>query len=380
MRIITPGIILLALFAAAACTKKSESHLDKLKAERDSLQTQRAILDDKIFELDDQIAELDSTVMNKKVTIEAVTPVLFKHYFDVYGNVESDKTATLFAENPGNVTEILVEEGQQVKKGQTLVRLDQGVYNSNMQELQTQLDLATTLYNKQKRLWDQNIGSEVQYLEAKNRKESIENNISTLREQTSKSSVVAPFDGIVDKIFPKVGELAGMQSPIARIVNLDNLYLTADVSERYINALKPGDEVSLVINNNDTLQSTIERIGSFINAINRSFEIRVNIDKTTGKLRPNSLVAMKINDFSKENAIVLPSSIIMQDGKGQSYVYKIGADSKGRQIAVKTPVTTGASYQGKTVILEGVQADDQVINKGARSVRNKDRVDITTIG
>lgn len=380
MRNISSGLVLLVLFAAAACTEKPDTKLDALKLQRDSLQTQRADLDDQIFALDDQISALDSTVTNKKVTIESADPSLFKHYFDVYGNVQSDKTATLFAQNPGNVTQILVEEGDQVKKGQTLVRLDQGVYDSNMQELQTQLDLATTLYQKQKRLWDQNVGSEVQYLEAKNRKESLENNIATLHEQTSKSSVVAPFAGVVDKIFPKVGELAGMQAPIVRIVNLDNLYLTADVSERYINSLKKGDEVSLIVNSKDTVESSIERIGSYINAINRSFEIRVNIDKTTGKLRPNSLVSMKINDFTKENAIVLPSSIIMQDGEGRDYVYKIGTDDKGRQAAMKTPITTGASYQGKTVVLEGIQPGDKVINKGARSVRDKDLVDITTIG
>lgn len=380
MRILSTGIIFLVLFAAAACNKKQETKLDKLIQERDSLKTVRTTIDDKIFELDDQIAELDSTVNNKKVTIETATPALFKHYFDVYGNVQSDKTATLFAENPGTVMEILVDEGQQVKKGQTLVRLDQGVFDSNMQELQTQLDLATILYDKQKRLWDQNVGSEVQYLEAKNRKESLENNVGTLREQKSKSSVVAPFAGVVDKIFPKVGELAGMQAPIIRIVNLDKLYLTADVSERYINSLKAGDEVQMVINSKDTVESSIERIGSYINPINRSFEIRVNIDKATGKLRPNSLVAMKINDFTKENAVVLPASIIMQDGEGRDYIYKIGTDAKGRQVAVKTLITTGASYQGKTVVLEGVKPGDKVINKGARTVRDSDLVDITTIG
>ncbi len=378
--ILTTGLTILVLSTLISCDRKPDNQLEILVAQRDSLKELRTTLDDQIFALDDQISVLDSTVTNKKVTIETASPSLFKHYFDVYGNVESDKAATLFAENPGNVTQILVEEGQQVKKGQTLVRLDQGIYDSNMQELQTQLDLATTLYEKQKRLWDKNVGSEVQFLQAKNRKESLENNIATLREQKSKSSVVAPFDGVVDKIFPKVGELASMQAPIVRIVNLDNLYLTADVSERYINSLKLGDEVNLVINSKDTLTSNIERIGSYINPINRSFEIRVNIDKTTGKLKPNSLVSMKINDFTKENAIVLPASIIMQDGEGKDYVYTIGTDDKGRQQAVKTPITTGASYMGKTVVLEGIQPGQKVINKGARSVRDSDLVDITTIG
>ena len=372
--------MLIVVLTATSCGQKPESDLDRLIAQRDSLREVRTKIDDRIFELDDRISELDSTVTNKKVTIETAAPTLFKHYFDVYGSVQSDRTATLIAENPGTVTEILVKEGDRVTKGQTLVRLDQGVFDRNMQELETQLDLATTLYEKQKRLWEQNIGSEVQYLEAKTRKEALENNIATLREQKSKSSVVAPFAGVVDKIFPKIGELAGMQSPIARIVNLDNLYLTADISERYIGALNVGDEVTLVVNQKDTLTSQIERIGNYINPVNRSFEIRVNIDKNIPSLRPNSLVSMKINDFTRDQAVVLPSSIIMQDAHGHDYVYKIGKDDKGRQVAQKTRISTGASYQGKTVILEGLSPGDKIINKGARSVRDNDQVDIATIG
>lgn len=380
LQIVKPALILTALLAMASCNQKPDTPLAKLIEKRDSLKDIRETLDTKIFTLDDKIAELDSTVSRKKVTVVATEPGLFEHYFDVYGNVQSDKTATLVTENPGNVTEILVQEGQEVKKGQVLVRLDQGVFNRNMQELKTQLELATTLYEKQKRLWEQNIGSEVQYLEAKNRKESLENNLATLREQKSKSSVVAPFAGIVDKIFPKVGEMAGMQSPIVRIVNLDQLYITSDVSERYINALKKGDQVKLIINNSDTLISSIARIGKYINPVNRSFEIRVEVDSVNQELRPNSLVAMKINDFTKENAIVLPSSIIMHDSKGKDYVFVVGTDDKGRNVATKTPISTGASYQGKTVVLEGVQAGDQVINKGARTVRDNELINISTIG
>ncbi|NEN23141.1 efflux RND transporter periplasmic adaptor subunit [Cryomorpha ignava] len=374
----TTGIFLIAIFIVVSCDNQPDTKLTALVAERDSLKTERKELDDKIHELDEQIQELDSTITNKLVTTITADTALFKHYFDVYGNVQSDKTASLFAENPGNVTQILVEEGQQVKKGQLLVRVDDDVYSSNLQELQTSLDLATTLFNKQKRLWDQNIGSEVQYLEAKNRKESLENSIATLREQKSKSSVVAPFDGVVDKIFPKVGEMASMQMPVARIVNLDDMYITADVSERYINTLKVGDEVSLRINE-DTITSKITRVGAFINATNRSFEIRVAVDDKVDGIRPNSLVAMKINDMSKKGAIVLPSSIIMQDGKGKDYVYVIGKDDKAKQVALKKSIQTGASYEGKTVVLEGINPGDKVIEKGARSVRDSDRVDTATI-
>ena len=371
------AIALVAMVSIVSCKQEEQSELSELVSKRDSIRTVREQLEDEILRLDARIQDLDTTLSYKMVTVLNADTSLYKHYFDVYGNVKSDNTASLFAENGGNITAIPVKEGQQVKKGQILMRIDDGVFERNLQELQTSLDLATILYDKQKRLWDQNIGSEVEYLEAKNRKESTENSIATLKEQRSRSSIVAPFDGVVDKIYQNVGEMATMQQPVIRVVNLNDLYITSDVSERYINSLKVGDEVMLSFNG-DSLVSRITRIGTFINPTNRSFEVQVDLlDKMDG-VRPNSLVSMKINDLVKEGAVVLPSSIIMQDGKGQDYVFVIGKDDSDYPIAIKTVVTAGSSYEGKTVILEGVKKGDRVIDKGSRSVRGTDRVNIAT--
>ena len=371
------AIAVIAMVSIVSCKQEEQSELSELVAKRDSIRTVREQLEDEILRLDARIQDLDTTLSYKMVTVLNADTSLYKHYFDVYGNVKSDNTASLFAENGGNITAIPVKEGQQVKKGQILMRIDDGVFERNLQELQTSLDLATILYDKQKRLWDQNIGSEVEYLEAKNRKESTENSIATLKEQRSRSSIVAPFDGVVDKIYQNVGEMATMQQPVIRVVNLNDLYITSDVSERYINSLKVGDEVMLSFNG-DSLVSRITRIGTFINPTNRSFEVQVDLlDKMDG-VRPNSLVSMKINDLVKEGAVVLPSSIIMQDGKGQDYVFVIGKDDSDYPIAIKTVVTAGSSYGGKTVILEGVKKGDRVIDKGSRSVRGTDRVNIAT--
>ena len=370
-------IALVAMVSIVSCKQEPQSELSELVAKRDSIRAVRENLEDEILRLDAIIQDLDTTLSYKMVTVLDADTSLFKHYFDVYGNVKSDNTASLYAENPGNITAIPVKEGQQVKKGQILVRIDDGVFSRNLQELQTSLDLATILYDKQKRLWDQNIGSEVEFLEAKNRKQSTENSIATLNEQKSRSSIVAPFDGVVDKIFQNVGEMATMQQPLIRIVNLDDLYITSDVSERYINDLKVGDEVMMSFGN-DSLVSRISRIGAFINPTNRSFEVQVDLNGKMDGVRPNSLVSLKINDLVKEGAVVLPSSIIMQDGKGQDYVFVIGKDDSDYPIAIKTVVTTGSSYGGKTVILEGVKKGERVIDKGSRSVRGTDRVNIAT--
>lgn len=362
-------------FMAVSCNRAPQSDLETLIAKRDSIQQIRGQLEDEIIKLDAMIQSIDTTLRYKKVTVLHADTSLFKHYFDIYGNVKSDNTASIYAENPGNITAIQVKEGQQVKKGQVLVRIDDAIFGRNLAELQTNLDLATTVFEKQQRLWNQNIGSELEFLEAKNRKESLENSIATLKEQRNKTSIVAPYDGVVDKIFQNVGEMASGQVPVLRIVNLSDLYITADVSERYINSLHVGDEVVMSFGG-DTVVSNISRIGSFVNPANRSFEIQVDLNGELKGLRPNSLVSLKINDLTKEGAIVLPSSIIMQDGKGQDYVYAVEEDETGYSSAVKRIVETGSSYKGKTVINQGVSRGDVLINEGARSVRDSEKINI----
>jgi len=376
MKIFGLGLIVLMV---AACGGAPEGDLENLKAERDSLKSIRTELDDRILALEREIAEKDSTVEDKLVTGITAGKDAFKHYFEVYGNVQSDKSAVINAENSGVVQSIKVSEGQSVKKGQTLIMQDVDLIQKNMAEVETQLDLAETLYEKQKRLWDQNIGSEVQFLEAKNRKESLENSLATLREQRQRSSVVAPFDGVVDKIFPKVGELVGMSGPVVRLVNIDELYINADISERYIGDLSKGDSVWVIVNRNDTVKSAISRVGDYINPANRSFEIRVEMAEKVDVLRPNSLVVLKINDYTEENAIVIPSSVIMQDGAGDDYVFTLESDDKNDLVARKTPIKTGLSYLGQTVVKVGLSEGDQLIDKGSRKVRDGDKVKKTTV-
>lgn len=374
--------MLAVLFTGAlmsSCGGENKTPLEKLKTERDSLKDVRAEIDEKIFALEREISERDSTVDAKLVTGIPASKNVFKHYFEVYGNVQSEKAATIYAENSGAIQSIRVKEGQPVKKGQTIVTQDVEIIERNIAEVRTQLDLAKTLFEKQKRLWDQNVGSEVQFLEAKNRKESLESSLETLQEQRQKSSVTAPFDGVVDKIFPKIGELVGMSSPIVRLINLDELYINADISERYMGDISEGDSVWVIVNRRDTLKSAISRVGDYINPSNRSFEIRVDIQEKIDVLRPNSLVVLKINDYSEEGAIVVPSAVIMQDGSGDDYVFTIEKDTNSDLVARKTPVSTGLSYEGKTMVKTGIDEGDELIDKGSRKVRDGDKVKKTTI-
>lgn len=362
-----------------ACDQQPQGALEEYNARLDSLRAERDKIDVKITAVSAKIAELDTAAERKQVTVYRPERTVFKHYFEVHGNVETDRAATLYAENPGPVTAINVTEGQRVKKGHVLVRLDSELTARNIAELRTSLELATTLFEKQKRLWEQNIGSEVQYLEAKNRKESLEQSIATLEEQKGKSTVRAPFDGVVDKIFPRVGEMASVQAPVARMVNLDNLYITADVSERYVGRVKEGHKVDVIINRSDTVRAEVTRAGTYINPNNRTFEIRINLEEPPAELMPNSLVVLRINDFTKEDAIAIPSSLIMQDGAGKDYVFTIRNGEKLGPVAQKQPIETGMRYLGRTLVYEGIDEELPIVDKGSRSVRDGDRVEEVNI-
>lgn len=372
------GVGLIAILLAA-CGSEQQSDLQKLKADLDSLKLVRSSVEEQILAVEEQIDLMDTTIENALVTSYETDKGTFKHYFEVYGNVETDKAATLYPESGGVITSIRVEEGQNVSKGTVIVTIDTDLIDKNIAELETSLDLANTLFEKQKRLWDQNIGSEVQYLEAKNRKESLENSLATLQEQRNKSTVRAPFSGVIDKIFPKEGEMAGMQMPVARLISLEGLYITADVTERYVNDIAAGDSVWALFNRTDTIAGVISRVGKYINPNNRSFEIKVKLNSEGAGLRPNSLVALKINDYTQQEAITIPSSLIMQDGQGADYVYVIRKDEHQRSVASKRSVKTMMSYEGKTMVSEGLKKGDLLIDKGSRSVRDGDLIEVTTI-
>lgn len=373
------GLFGLMAMMAPSCDSAPEGELAEYTAKRDSLRAVKDQIDDQIAELDAIIAELDTTAERKLVTVYYPERNTFRHFFEVYGNVQSDQAASIFPENPGVVQKIEVREGQQVSKGEVLMRLDAEVLRRNLAELQTSLELANTLYEKQKRLWDQNIGSEVQYLEVKNRKESLENSISTLQEQVNKTVIRAPFAGVVDKIFPKTGEMASGQMPVARLVNTTQLYITADVSERYIGKVNAGDKVSVIINRTDTVISEIARVGSYINPTNRSFEVRVEIPESDTRLMPNSLVVLKINDYTLEDAIAIPSSLIMQDGGGSDYVFVAERSEGDRVVARKRNIEAGMRYLGRTLVHEGIDDSLPIIDKGSRGLRDGDRIAKTDI-
>ncbi|TNE28162.1 MAG: efflux RND transporter periplasmic adaptor subunit [Bacteroidetes bacterium] len=369
-------ILPLAAMTIVSC-QEEKGDLQKLQDERDSLSTLTNTIQQRILELDGEIAELDSTIKFTTVTLYQVEAQPFAHYFQVYGSVEADRNVTLFAETQGMIEEIHVREGQTVKEGQRLISIDDEVIRRNIEEAQTSLELADTLYQKQSKLWAQGIGSQVQYLEAKNRFESLQSRLNVLNAQLRMANLTAPFSGVVDEIFPKGGEYTGPGQPLIRLVNMNSVYVTADVPEDYINRVATGSEATMYFRSiNDTVEAKVIQVGQYINPDNRTFKIKVGINDANGTYKPNMMASVQLKDYSTETAMVLPNHIIQQDPEGRSYVYSFenheGTDEIGT--VVKHYLELGHSYNGITEILSGLTGTERIIDRGARSVQADEHV------
>ena len=368
-----------ALLLLASCGGgDTNTELAALQAQRDSLKAVKGEVSTMISELEAQIAVLDTNIVENfpAVTYAMYEPNRFEHFFQVQGTVETDKNAQIFPEMQGKIKTIPVKEGQAVTKGQVLMTIDNRVMVNGIEELETQLELAKTVFTKQKNLWDQKIGSEIQYLEAKTNKEALERKLETQRAQLDMYNVRAPFSGIVDEVMPKPGEMASPAMPAFRLVNLDQVYIKADVSESYLGKINVGDSVRIKFPSLDrTVWTSISRIGNFINPNNRTFKIRLNIGNDSGLLKPNLLGEINIMDFAADSSFSIPSSLIQQDPAGNEFVMVID-DRNGQQYAAKQMIEAGMSYKGTTNIASGIDANMKVVKEGARNVKDGQRVEL----
>ena len=306
----------------------------------------------------------------RKVTTLTLETAPFDHYFTVQGNVETDRMAQVFPMTQGTVERIRVTEGETVRKGQVLLELDNDVVASNQDELETRLGLARDVLARQERLWTQGIGTEVQLLEARANVEALEESIAAFNEQVDLGNVTAPFSGTVDRIFAKEGELASPMRPVARVLDLEEMYVRAKVSDHYVGAVTEGQRVDIVVPGVDTIASSVERVGRYIEPANRTFEIVVPITGDEGLL-PNQFVSLRINDLHVDTAITLPSSLILQDRVGKDFVYRIENGQAKRQ-----PVTIGTAYQDRVLILDGLTPGATIIDRGAGQVVEGEAVQV----
>ncbi len=362
--------LLTALAGFTACSKGGGTPEEQLAA----LKKQQAETQSQIAELEGQVKTTNASAAPAaaavQVVVQPVEPKTFDHYLEVQGKIDFDQNVAVSPKVPGVLTSVRVDVGDRVTKGQILATIDAAVLETSEQELITGLDLANTIFEKQKRLWDQKIGTEIQYLTAKNNKESLERSLATLRQQKDQYYIKAPISGVVDEFNPKEGEAVNPASPlpIARIVNTSNMKVKADISEANAGKINKGDEAVVVLPDlNKEFPATVTVVSQAINASSRSFPVELSIKGGSKmELRPNMIALVKVKDYEKTKAMVVPVNVVQKDEAGD-FVY-VAAKEGNQNVVRKKKVTTGLSYAGKAEVTNGLAFNDRIITTGYQNL------------
>jgi RND family efflux transporter MFP subunit len=362
------GISALALLlSVAACNSGNtdkEAQLAELKKQQKAIQEQITILEAELKAAGKGKAAEKKTV---PVTVASVQPDTFRHYLEVQGRVDFDQNVLVSAKVPGVLTSVRVKRGDRVSKGQTMATIDAQVLEQNIGEVRTRLDLATVAYEKQQNLWNQKIGTEMQYLTAKNNKEALERSLATLQQQRDQYNVKAPVTGVVDDVIPNAGEAVAPGIGIIRVVNPSGSKIVAEVSEAYLSKIQNGDEALVRFPDlNKEITARVDVVSRFINPGSRTFTIELRPKNINVELRPNLVAVVRIQDYKKENAIIVPVNLVQRDDKSQ-YVY-VAQPQGERYLATRREVQTGMNYRGQVEVLSGLSANDRVITAGYQSV------------
>lgn len=317
-----------------------------------------------------ETVKADSTANDKTKTVElvTVTPQQFYSFIDIQGKVDADENVVANAEMPGTVSKVHVHLGDAVSTGQVLAELDARVIQQSIAELENALDLATTMFEKQKNLWDEKIGTEMQYLSAKNQKESLEKKMATLQEQLKMSKIISPINGVVDAVDIKLGQATMPGLPAIRVVNMNSLKVKGEVSESYLAKVKAGNEVIIIFPDMmDTIKTKISYAAKVISPLNRTFTATVNLDGSK-EYHPNQIAIMKIIDYSNPKAFILPVNAVQHAEDGDFVFICEGTKAK------KAKVKVGRMYNGRAEILEGLKEGDQFISKGFQELNEGETV------
>lgn len=364
------GIVILAISLYACGPQVDPNSIEGKRSSLKEKKTMAKQLKDEIAKLEEEILELDPPKEKAPINVNAlqVDPTVFTRYVDVQASVTTDDISYASSETGGRLNSIRVKEGQYVKRGQLIATVDMQTLDNQIAEIQTSLDLATTVYDRQKRLWEQEIGSELQYIQAKSNKERLEKSLVTAQSQLSKRNVYAPISGVVEKEFMKSGEMSAPGSPIIQILNTQTVTITADVPEIYLGKIKRGDMVDIHFPAlGITISRKITALGRTIDPANRTFEIEIETANRNGELKPNLLAEVKFKDLELKDVVVVPVDYVLEEVSGRNYVY-IAKEDNGVYRAVKAYVDLGESSEDGIVIENGLVAGQLMITKGSRNV------------
>lgn len=357
-------VLAISIIYMVSCKSKdaADPSMDK-QAKLTTLKTQIATLEKEANALEAELNPAGKTVRTKLVGVTTFPQSTFKNYIDLQGAVTADQDLFVNSKMAGTATQILIKTGDRVTRGQTLVHLDDALIQQGLAELETQLAFATNLYDKQKALWDQKLGTEVQYLGAKNNKESIEKRIATTKEQWQMSKVTAPISGVIDEVMIKPGQMISPGIPIARLVNFSKLKITAEVPESYAGRIKPGNAIKIYFPDiQKEFDSRITYVSPIINQVNRTFKAEAALPANMNGVLPNMISIIKILDYSNDKAFILPINLLQKDHEGD-FVMVADSTTEG-WIAGKQPVSIGRYYNDQVEIKSGINPNQQVITLG----------------
>jgi RND family efflux transporter MFP subunit len=368
---ILPLIIASALVVSCG-DKQNNQTVDQLIASKNNkeLQAKKALIQADLAKIDAALATLNVKKEEALVSVLTLKDTLFNHYLDIQGSVNTKENILIQPEMPGTLVMLNAKAGQHVSKGQILARVDDGGSSQQVASLETQYQLAKTTFERQKNLWNQKIGSEIQYLQAQTQMLSLQRSVAQAKAMLAKTVIRAPFSGTIDEVFVERGQVvsAGAQG-LMRIVNLNNMYVSTSIPESYIGKLKVGTEVDVFLTSlNKNYKGKVRQIGNFINPNNRSFGIEVSLPNPENLLRPNQVAKLKVIDYTAKNAIVVPTNVIQEDGQGNKFVF-VAINSNGKTAtAKKVLVSVGKSSDNVTEILNGLSANDILVTEGVNTI------------
>jgi RND family efflux transporter MFP subunit len=375
--------IIVASLILSACGHQKElsvddviasNDLEKIKSRKSAIVLKQQEMAVQIEKLNSILDDLDENKNTPLITTFKTKEEVFTHFIELQGNVQTKQNVLIYPEIPGILQSLYVKEGQKVSKGEILAKIDDGGMSQQLAQLETTAQLAKTTYERQKRLWDQKIGSEMQFLQAKTSFEAQESAILQLKSQLTKSTIRAPFSGIIDVVFKEQGIVVapGLGAEIFRIVNLSDMYIETEVPERYIGSITKNKDVEVdfpVLG--EKLKTKIRQVGNFINPNNRSFKIEVGVPNLDAKIKPNLTARLKLNDYTNPTAVLIPQSIISENAAGEQFIYVIkNKKANNEAIAERIIIETGKTQGDVIEVLKNLSAGAEVVMEGARSVNS----------
>ena len=358
----------------------SSGTLKELTAKKKEITTNLEAVNKDLAAINRAISKKDTLQKLPLVTTITAKAEVFKHYIELQGSVKTKQNILVYPEMPGILKSIAVKEGQKVSKGQLLAMINDGGLSNQVAQLAATTQLAKTMFERQKRLWDQKIGSEMQFLQTKTNYKAQKNSLEQLKKQQSKAAIRAPFSGVIDDIFKEEGTVIapGIGAEVFRIINLDKMYIEAEVPESYITSVKKNKEVTVNFPVLDkTLNSKITQVGSFINPNNRSFKIEIPVINKDGNVKPNLTAKLQINDYTDKKAVLIPQSLISENANGAQFVYIIKDKKANKEaIAERIIIVTGKTQGDLIEVLENLPIGTEIIEEGARSVNNGQAVKV----